>query len=63
MEKILSTMVLHKNVDDMDTTGPALSKSGNLVPWSAPVARVHPRTADPSIFPILLDYRVQTINK
>ena len=26
--------------------GPALSKRGNLVPWSVPVARVHPRTAD-----------------
>ena len=25
---------------------PALSKRGNLVPWSAPVARVHPRTVD-----------------
>ena len=25
---------------------PALSKRGNLFPWSAPVARVHPWTAD-----------------
>ena len=25
---------------------PALSKRGNLVPWSVPVARVHPRTAN-----------------
>ena len=26
--------------------GPAVCKRGNLVPWSAPVARVHPQTAD-----------------
>ena len=26
--------------------GPAVSKRGNLVLWSALVARVHPRTAD-----------------
>ena len=35
--------------------GPALCKPGNLVPWSAPVARVHPRTADHRKFP----YRVR----
>ena len=26
--------------------GPTVCKSGNLVPWSASVARVHPRTSD-----------------
>ena len=25
--------------------GPAVCKRGNLVPWSAPVGRVHPQTA------------------
>ena len=35
--------------------GPVLSKRVNLVPWSAPVARVHPRTADHRKFP----YRVR----
>ena len=28
------------------TLGPAVCKRGNLVLWFAPVARVHPRTAD-----------------
>ena len=32
--------------------GPAVCKRGNRFPWSAPVARVHPRTADHRKIPL-----------
>ena len=41
--------------------GPAVCKSGNRVPWSAPVARVHPQTADHR--KMTLKVRVQPDNK
>ena len=34
------------DINQGESVGLALSKRGNLVPWSAPVVRVHPRTAD-----------------
>ena len=36
--------------------GPAVFKRGNLVPWSAPVARVHPRTSQHCYLPYLGHY-------
>ena len=38
-------------------SGPALSTRGNLVPWSAPVARVHPRTVKHCYLPYLWCYK------
>ena len=47
-KKILAMIKEITVVTDDETwmIGPALSKRSNLVLWSAPVAQVHPRTAD-----------------
>ena len=48
-----ATSIVAKYLDTstVKAIGPACCKRGNLVPWSAPVAQVHPRTAQHCYLP------------
>ena len=48
---LVAKMKNQKKILNMKKTGTARCKRGNLVPCSAPVARVHPRTAQHCYFP------------
>ena len=51
--QVIEVMILTNQDIKRDGFGPALSTRGNLVPWSGPVARVHPQTVKQCYIPYL----------
>ena len=56
-EDKISIVSIHVIIYDTILHGPAVCKRGNRVPWSAPVARVNPRTADHRKIPLRVRVR------